>query len=106
TGLVQVSRQITTDWGGGYCAALQVTNNAAVPTTNWSTVVNLNNTTTYTTWNGNFTGTSGTITITPAAAFNQAVPPRVTDGSVGFCANRNVANSGTLPIVVSASGSY
>jgi cellulase/cellobiase CelA1 len=106
SGLVQASRQITTDWGGGYCAVLQVINNASVATTNWSVVVNLNQSTTYTTWNGNFTGTSGTVTVTPAAAFNQAVPAGATDGSVGFCANRNVPNSGVLPSVVSASGTY
>jgi hypothetical protein len=85
---------------------LRVINNAAVPTTNWNVVVNLNGSTTYTTWNGVFTGTSGTITVTPAATFNQAVPPGATDASVGFCANRANPNSGLLPIVVSASGSY
>jgi Ca2+-binding RTX toxin-like protein len=105
-GLVQASRQITSDFGSGYCAVLRIINNAAVPTTNWSVVVNLNGSTTYTTWNGGFTGSSGTITVTPAAASNQAVPPGATDASVGFCANRNNPNSGLLPIVVSATGSY
>jgi Ca2+-binding RTX toxin-like protein len=104
-GGIAVVPVVETDWGGGYCVHLNVTNTNSVPTTNWIASINTNQSTIYTTWMGNFSG-SGTVTVTPALASNQVIDPSETDGSIGFCANRNVSGSGVLPFVVSASASY
>ena len=105
-GLLQAALQITTDWGSGFCAALTVINNAFVPTLNWSVNININAATTYTTWNGNFSGNTGPVTVSPAAAFNQVVAPGASDNSIGFCANRASPGSGALPSITAASGQY
>jgi hypothetical protein len=97
---------IDTDWGGGYCAHLNVTNVKDVPTTTWTASINTNQSTIYSSWKASFSPTSGVVTVTPALATNQAIGPNLTDGSIGFCANRSVSNSGTLPFVVSATASY
>ena len=70
---------VTTDWGGGYCVELQVTNASTVPTTNWSATLNTNQTTIFSTSGATFSGTTGTVNITPNFASNQVIdPPRRT----------------------------
>jgi Ca2+-binding RTX toxin-like protein len=105
-GGISVIPVVETDWGGGYCVHLNVTNTHDVPTTNWTATFNTNQSTIYTSWKGNFMGSSGSVTVTPALAANQVIDPSETDGSIGFCANRSVSGSGTLPFVTSASASY
>jgi len=77
-----------------------------VPTLNWSVNLNISGATTYTTWNGNFSGTTGAVTVSPAAPFNQAVAPGASDNSIGFCANRASPGSGVLPSIAGASAQY
>jgi hypothetical protein len=105
-GLLQGALQITTDWGSGYCATLSVINNALQSTINWSVVLNINQATTFTTFNGSFSGNTGIVTVAPTLTASQAIPSGGSDASIGFCANRNVPNSGALPSVVSATGVY
>ncbi len=80
--------KVTSDWGAGYCAELDVTNPATVPTTNWSVSLNLNGSTITQTWNGVFSGSSGAITVGPGFDWNRIIPPGQTNTSVGFCAAR------------------
>lgn len=105
-GQVTASIRITADWGTGYCATLHVTNLGTLPTTNWSVSLNLSRSTTYTTWNGNFSGATATISVTPGFSWNRAIPAGATNQTVGFCSNRTPSNSGAVPIVVSASGTF
>jgi hypothetical protein len=83
-----------------------VTNLATSPTTNWTVTVNTGRSTTYDTWNGTFGGTTGTFAVAPAFSWNHAIAAGGSDQSVGFCANRTPANSGALPLIVSASGTF
>jgi hypothetical protein len=103
-GKVTATLNIFTDWGGGYCATIRVMNGAATPTTNWTVGLNLNQSSIYTSWNGLFAGNSGVISIAPGFSWNRVIAAGATNDSVGFCANRNVPGSGTLPILLSASG--
>lgn len=103
---VAATLEITSNWDGGYCATLRVTNNGTTPTTGWTVVLDTNQASRYTSWNGNFSGNSGVINVTPSFFWNQAIAPGATDTSVGFCANRNVPGSGTLPFVISSSGTF
>ncbi len=105
-GGIAVVLVLDADWGGGYCARLNVTNVKDVPTTSWTASVNTNQSTIYASWNGNFSPSSGVVVVTPTQASNQAIGPNLTDGSIGFCANRSVQGSSALPYVVSAAASY
>jgi hypothetical protein len=53
------------DWGYGYCLEILVTNSTSTATTNWEAEFDVQDGTIYTTWNGNFSGTTGVITVTP-----------------------------------------
>ncbi|MBN1609788.1 MAG: S8 family serine peptidase [Polyangiaceae bacterium] len=104
SGGVTASVAVTNQWTGGYCATLNVKNGATAPTKNWSVVINTQDGTIYTSWNGGgFTG-SGQLTVAPEG-WNNVIQPGATDTSVGFCANRP---SGSIKVatVVSASGTY
>jgi hypothetical protein len=105
-GGIHAAAVVTTDWGGGYCVTLAVTNLRSVPTVNWTLSLNTNQSTIYTSWNGSFSGSSGAVTVTPGFSWNQVIDPGETDSSIGFCANRTVPGSGLLPFVLSASGVY
>lgn len=96
------SLDLTTDWGAGYCATLSVTNNGTDPTTTWTVTIDTNASTIFTDWNGVFSGASGEVTIMPGFSFNEVIAPGDTNTTIGFCANRDVGGSGTLPVVLSA----
>jgi hypothetical protein len=105
-GNVTATLNVFTDWGGGYCATIRVTNGAAMPTTTWSVGLDLNQSSTYTSWNGLFSGGSGVISVAPGFDWNRIIQPGASNESVGFCVNRNVPNSGTLAFVTNASGTF
>jgi cellulase/cellobiase CelA1 len=80
---VTPSVAVTNDWGTGYCATLTVTNNTASAVT-WQvtfpvrgTINNL--------WNGTFTQSGGSVTVS-GVSFNAVLPPGQSTNSVGFCA--------------------
>jgi hypothetical protein len=105
-GGIRVLPLVQTDWGGGYCVALDVTNARSISTTDWTTTLNLNQTTIFNSWNATFSGNAGVITVTPTLTSDEAIAPGATNGDVGFCANRNVPNSGNLPSVVAATATF
>jgi hypothetical protein len=100
---ISVTLPVTSNWGTGYCVNVAVTNSGTVGSTTWSTVINTQQSTIYTSWNGNFSGGSGQVTVTPQSGF-AVIQPGQTITSVGFCANRNPGTN-NLPTVVSATGS-
>lgn len=104
--LIQTELTFSTDWGSGYCAVLNVTNNAIMPTTSYTVAIDTNQSTIYTAWNGAFSGDDGVVTITPGFSWNSVIQPDATDSSIGFCANRNVPGSGALPVVVGTMGDF
>jgi acetylxylan esterase len=74
---------VTNDWGTGYCATLTVANHTAAAVT-WQvafavrgTINNL--------WNGTFTQSGGTATVS-GVGFNAVLQPGQSTDSVGFCA--------------------
>ncbi|HWP09310.1 MAG TPA: cellulose binding domain-containing protein [Polyangiaceae bacterium] len=103
-GGIAVKLIVDSDFGSGYCVHLSVTNAADDPTTDWTASFNTNQSTIYSSWGGTFSATSGAITVTlPEEPVLDAAE---TDGSTGFCANRSVPSSGSLPFVLSGTGSY
>jgi cellulase/cellobiase CelA1 len=101
-GLVSASFVVSNDWGSGYCAYLHVANQTAGTITSWAVTYDLKGATAFTQWNGNFSGTSGQVTVTPLS-WNAVIGAGQTNASVGFCANRN--GSTGIAEVISASGS-
>jgi hypothetical protein len=95
---------VQADWGSGYCAHLEVTNEAASPTTTWNVALNTNGSTITESWNGVFSGSTGSVGVTPGFSWNQSIAPGATNDSVGFCANRP-SGAGTA-VVTGASGSF
>jgi cellulase/cellobiase CelA1 len=94
---------VTSNWNGGYCVNVAVTNSGTAASTSWSAVINMQQSTMYSSWNGNFSGASGSITSTPLS-WNAVIQPGETITSIGFCANRNPGTN-NLPTVVTATGS-
>jgi hypothetical protein len=95
--------QTTTDFGSGYCVVLDVSNPMATAVSGFTVNLNTNGASIYASWNGTFSGSSGPITIHPAFAWNQGIAAHGLNSSVGFCVNRTVPGSGTLPIMLGAS---
>jgi secreted trypsin-like serine protease len=94
------------DWGSGYCETIDATNNASVPTTNWQAQVNIGDGHIYTSWNGNFSATTGTFTVSPTIAGSKTVAPGATDTSVGFCVNRGPSGFKPTNSNITGSGTY
>ncbi len=99
---LSVTFDIFTDWGTGYCAFVDVTNNGTIPSTTWSLTFDTNGTWIYTDWNGDFTDQTGEVTVTPWY-WNSVIAPEETISSIGFCAFR-FAGGSNLPTVVSVTG--
>jgi cellulase/cellobiase CelA1 len=95
-----------TDWGSGYCMTVVATNSATVPTTNWSAQFNIGDGHTYTTWNGNFSSNTGTITVSPTIAGSKTIAPGGTDSSVGFCVNRGPSGFKPTNGNITGTGTY
>lgn len=91
--------EITTDWGGGYCGLLRLTNVGGAPTMGWSVVLDPKGAS-FSPWNVNFSLAGSFYTFTPLG-WNAQIAPGQTDTSVGFCANRPSGNA--LPTIVSVS---
>ncbi len=94
---------VQSNWGGGYCVNIAVRNNGTRPTIAWTVRLNAGPTTITTSWNGNYSANTGTVTVTPFT-FNSVINPGQTITSSGFCANRPTGNTTFLPTVISATG--
>lgn len=101
---VVASLKMDNDWGGGFCMTVSVKNNSATQTaSNWTAGIDLLGTTTYTSWEANFSDTKGRITLN-SVPWNATLTPGQTR-TAGFCANRPAGNH-DVPIVTSASGTF
>src|SRR5580698_7900483 len=91
---------LSSDWGGGYCANVTVTNTGASAITTWQVVINLNQSTAAAPWSA--TGvTSGSQMTNGPLAWNAAIAPGGT-ASYGFCATATGTNY--HPTLVSVGG--
>ena len=97
---------VTSDWGNGYCAVLQATNEAARPTSSYTVNLHTNASSIYTSWNGTLTGYRGPVSVTSCCEWNGALSPGESDASIGFCANRDVPGNGAVPEVLGATATF
>lgn len=100
---LSVTFPVTSNWGSGYCVNIAVRNNGSRPTVAWLVTLNTNQSAMYQSWNGNYTGTSGVVGVSPMS-FNNVINPGQTITSPGFCANRTAGNFWALPSLVSVTG--
>ena len=100
---ISATLPVQSNWAGGYCVNIAVRNNGTRPTINWTVRLNAGPTTITNSWNGNFSASTGTITVSPLG-FNSVINPGQTLSSSGFCASRPTGNTTFLPTIVSATG--
>jgi cellulase/cellobiase CelA1 len=93
------------DWGTGYCAHLDITNNGAVPTTDWTVVIDSFDSNVNQYWNTPAISGTGTHTVKWTYDWNRVIAPGSTYSQTGFCALR-VAGTNTMPSIVSVVGVY
>jgi len=79
------SIEITNDWGGGYCAALTVTNNTSAPV-EWGLSIAIEGNITNL-WNGTWSQNGDLLNVS-GAGWNNTLQPGQSDASIGFCADR------------------
>ncbi len=75
-------------WPTGYCARLRLTNNAMVPTTGWSAVINTGTAPTYTSWNPSYPNSAGIHNVSSVSGLNSVILAGQTlavDKRHGFC---------------------
>jgi hypothetical protein len=87
---------LDSQWDQGYCARVVVSNHHPSATTgSWSVGLNLGPSTTFTTWDGVFSGNTGSVTVTPDSS-NMAILPAESK-QFGLCAS--IPSPGILPSI-------
>src|SRR6187551_3803286 len=90
--------QKTDSWGSGYCVNVNITNSGSAAASTWVVVLELNQASIYSSWNGNFSGSGSRKTVTPVG-WNASVPAGATLQAFGYCANTTGSNS--APAIIS-----
>jgi len=93
--------QLTNSWSSGYCANVNITNSGNVTASTWVVVLELNQASIYSSWNGTFVGSGSRKTVSPVG-WNAKVAPGVTLQAFGYCANTTGSNS--APKIISPLG--
>ncbi len=94
------------DWGAGYCAHLEITNNNTLPTSDWSVVVDSFDSNVNQYWNTPAISGTGTHNVTwTDPNWNRIIAPQTTYSQTGFCALR-AAGTSTMPAVVSTTAAF
>lgn len=90
---------IYNNWGTGYCANIEITNNGSSPVYTWELIMQMNNSTYTGGWSATYTNLgSGQYRVQPLS-WNSQINAGQTINSPGFCANIN--GSGYQPTVIS-----
>lgn len=72
------------DWGSGYCAEVNVTNDQDAPLTSWTVVIDLRQSSLVSLWQARYSQSGSTLTVTPSDG-SQPIPKGGT-ATFGFCA--------------------
>ncbi len=95
---ISANLEFDSQWGQGYCVRVVLENaHPSATTGTWEVVVDLGAATTFTTWDGVFSGSTGVVSVTPEV-YNAAVPP-AESRQFGFCAS--IPSAGMTPALVS-----
>ena len=76
---------MASDWGGGYCANVTITNSGSSAITSWTAVIQMNQSTMSSIWSATGTQSGTSLTALPVS-FNAALAAG-TSTTFGFCAN-------------------
>lgn len=98
---LNVTVNIYSDWASGYCANLQITNVGPDNVNGWQVVLDPQNASITSNWNGDFTLNASTYSITPQSSSAQ-ISANSTNTSVGYCANKT--GGAYQPSIQSAEG--
>ena len=89
-GAVTAALKITSDWGGGYCASVDVINGSSRQVTNWTVKMNFPLAQLTNAWSGTATVANSVLSVA-AASYNQNIAPGASV-NFGFCATATGAN--------------
>ena len=88
---------LDSQWAQGYCARIVVGNDHPTATTgSWSVTLDVGPGTTFTTWDGVFSGNTGIVTVTPQSANAVTASDTIVAGSRSTSAGRSSTWSGTV----------
>jgi len=98
------SLTITSSWDGGFCATVNVknTNLHSATTQSWSVKFDMYSSTFTNGWEGTFSQSAATLTISNSANNKNIAPTKSATPAPGFCANRPVGTP--LPTFITSSG--
>jgi hypothetical protein len=102
---VQAWATISSDFGTGYCATLNVQNIGTAPTTDFVVKLDLHNTTTYSTSGGTYSAATGVAEAKPSTS-NRVIQPGAISTKLSFCANRSSSSPAAVPAVLTAVGTF
>jgi hypothetical protein len=92
---------VTSDWGTGYCAVLNVSNTGSTPSS-WVAQLSTTGSLVNNVWNATTTTMSDVLTLTPYE-WNGMIPAGTTNSSVGFCATRTTPGTSVSVLAVAPS---
>jgi len=102
TSSVTGSVAVSSDWGGGYCANVTITNGGSSAITSWTAVIQMNQSAMSSIWSATGTQSGSSLTALPAS-FNAALAAG-TSTTFGFCANATGTPYQATTVTVTASG--
>jgi pectate lyase len=102
TSSVTGSVAISSDWGGGYCANVTISNGGSSAITSWTAVIQMNQSAMSSIWSATGTQSGSSLTALPAS-FNAALAAG-TSTTFGFCANATGTPYQATTVSVTASG--
>ena len=89
-GSVTASLKVTSDWGNGYCANIDIINGGTRQVTKWTVNVNIPSSQLTNAWSSSAT-TSGSVLSLAPVSYNQTIAPSASVG-IGYCASATSTN--------------
>jgi len=102
TSSVTGSLAISSDWGGGYCANVTISNGGSSAITSWTAVIQMNQSAMSSIWSATATQSGSSLTTLPVS-FNAAIAAG-SSITFGFCANATGTPYQATTVSVTASG--
>lgn len=97
SGILATVSAANAHWGTGYCARGSVTNSTDATTSAWYVVLDVGDSTLYSTWGGTYSATTGILELASAGGGGVLSPGQTRE--FGFC---GLTPSGASPVVVTA----
>jgi endoglucanase len=95
---LEASINIKSQWQGGYCADVIVSNRGSESVSSWTLVLNLNGTRLAQQWNVNVSANGDSVTFRPVADWNARIAPGSSVNQQGFCVDTSSDTSANASV--------